>query len=638
MPENSSAMPDKLAYLTAVLENVTDIVGILNFMGNIIYVNSSVTVQLGYSHDELVGKSAFSFVHPEDLKSVFELFQKVIAVNQAVEKTEMRFKHKDGSWRFFECSGKNLLLNPAVNGVVVSGRDITERRAAESKIRLQSQALEAASNGIVITDIAGTILWVNDAFTKMTGYSSEEAVGKNPRILKSGEQSVKVYEELWSTLMAGSPWKGELINRRKDGTLYFEKQSITPVKNQEGHIIQFIAIKEDVSAQKKMEAQYRQAQKMEAVGQLAGGVAHDFNNLLTIILGQSELMLLKLEAGDPLAPKVNDILEAGRRAVNLTRQLLAFSRRQVFKMEVKDLNEIAVGTDKMIRRLLGEDIEFVTVGQEKIKPVKVDSAQIEQALMNLAVNARDAMPSGGKLVFEVGETAVDAKMAQKYPGLPAGAYVTLKISDTGTGMSPEVKAKIFEPFFTTKEKGKGTGLGLSMVYGIMKQSRGYIYADSELGKGTTFTLYFPPADASEISLSGENKQEAIPSGTETVLLVEDEDIVRGLAKNILSQRGFHVLEAGNGLEALELLKNHKGDPVALMLTDMIMPFMGGHELAEKVSRLYPKIKIIFTSGYTNHSAVQKWIDSGCRFLQKPYRPAELIFSVREVLDEKRSAA
>ncbi len=410
---DSTNMTDKLSYLASILENVTDIVTILDITGKIVYESSAIRSILGYEPEELIGKNAFSFVHPEDYKDVFSVFLKAISVKGATDKTEVRFKHKDGSWRFLECSGKNMLFDSNVRGVVISSRDITERREAEARIRLQSKALEAASNGIVITDVAGKIVWVNQAFTEMTGYSYAEAVGQNPRILKSGEQSVKMYEELWKTILAGDSWTGELINRRKDGTLYFEKQTITPVKNGEGEIIHFIAIKEDVSSQKKMEAQFRQAQKMEAVGQLAGGVAHDFNNLLTIILGQSEMMLMQMEPDNPVALKIKDILEAGRRAASLTRQLLAFSRRQIFQVKVSDLNEIILGTDKMIRRLLGEDIELVTIPKEKVKRIKADVAQIEQVIMNLAVNARDAMPSGGKLVIEVGEKTVDLKSAQK---------------------------------------------------------------------------------------------------------------------------------------------------------------------------------------------------------------------------------
>jgi two-component system cell cycle sensor histidine kinase/response regulator CckA len=634
MPDKEAAGSqdfDKLKYLAVITENVTDIITIIDAVGTIRYESPSIQTVLGYAAEELIGKNAFSLVHPDDYKNVFGLFLKSAGQKDKVEIAEFRFKHKDGSWRYLESSAKNLLFDPSVHGVVVSSRDITGRRHAESLIRLQSHALEAASNGIVITDVKGDILWVNAAFTKMTGYEFEEVLGKNPRILKSGEQPAQVYEALWKTILAGETWAGEIINRRKDGTLYFEKQTITPVKNGNGEITQFVAVKEDVSGQKKMEAQFRQAQKMEAVGRLAGGVAHDFNNLLTIILWQSDILLEKA-ASETDKSSLMEIKNAGKRAANLTRQLLAFSRKQIFQSKVTDLNEIVAGTDKMIRRLLGEDVELVTLLGENLGPVKVDVSQIEQVIMNLAVNARDAMPGGGKLVLETSKAKIAAADAVPHPELIPGEYLRLKVTDTGLGMPPEVKAHLFEPFFTTKEKGKGTGLGLATIYGIIKQSKGYVYAESEIGKGTAFTILLPPAEEQAAPQDAPVTVYELPKGNERVLVAEDEDLVRGLAVNILTRQGFKVLEARNGLDALEKVRKNQGGPIHLLLTDMVMPYMGGGELAEKIAAEFPKIKIMFTSGYTDHSVVQKWIDQGSRFLQKPYNPSELLITVREVLD------
>ena len=639
MAEGASASKkdfDKLRYLESVIENITDIVTILEADGTIRYESPSITPILGYTPEELIGKNGFNFVHPDDYKRVFGTFMAGVLANKAMDKVEVRSKHKDGSWRYLECSAKNLLLDPQVYGVVVSSRDITERRDAELQRRLQSHALEAASNGVVITDTEGKIVWVNAAFSRMTGYSSEEVIGKNPRILKSGEQSRKVYEELWSTILTGKTWSGELINRRKDGSLYFEKQTITPVMDDPQTITHFIAIKEDISSDKKLEAQFRQAQKMEAVGRLAGGVAHDFNNLLTVIIGQSDIALNDMAPGNPMHGRIQEVRNCGARAANLTRQLLAFSRKQIFQIKSCDLNEIVLGSDKMLRRLLGEDVELVTMLGQNLKPIKVDAAQIEQVLMNLAVNARDAMPKGGKLVIETSEVTVDSKRAANFPGFVPGNYLQLKIQDTGTGINPEVKAHLFEPFFTTKEKGKGTGLGLATVYGIIKQSKGFIYVETEENKGTAFLIFIPPSDESLAAKDGDPNLQKLPSGSETILIVEDEELLRAFVINVFSRQGFHVLEARNGLEALRTAESHQGPPIQMVITDMVMPYMGGGELAEKFLTQRPNTPIIFTSGYLDQSMVQKWIDQGYRFLQKPYTHAELLLTVREVFDKEKS--
>lgn len=620
-------------YFEAILENVTDIVTILELDGKIRYMSPSCSLILGYAPEEMVGKNAFSFVHPDDYKQVFELFIKTMSQQGASAGTEYRYKRKDGTWCYLESVGRNLLFDPRIRGAVLISRDITERKKTESQILLQHQALEAASNGIVITDAKGTIVWVNSAFSKMTGYSAEVAIGKNPSILKSGEQGPHVYRELWETILSGKSWTGELINRRKDGTLYFEKMVVTPVTDSTGTITHFVAIKEDISGDKKIEAQFRQAQKMEAVGRLAGGVAHDFNNILTVILGRSSLLLSDSENGRPLSVlSVKEIESAAKRAANLTRQLLAFSRKQVFQTKVTDINEIVRGTDKLIRRLLGEDIEMITLLAEHLRPIKVDTGQIEQVLMNLAVNARDAMPGGGKLIIETSEAVIDEKTAAKYPGFVAGEYVKIKVQDSGTGISPEVKAHLFEPFFTTKEKGKGTGLGLATIFGIIKQSSGYIYLDSEAGCGAIFSVYLP-ITVEHSQFEHEAAAEVLPMGTETILLAEDEDLVRGLTSQMLSRQGFRVLEACNGLEALRCAENHKGEPIKLLLSDMVMPYMGGGELAEKFSKLYPEVKFLFTSGYSDQAPIKKWLDKGHRFIQKPFMQAELLQTVRETLDE-----
>ncbi len=383
---------------------------------------------------------------------------------------------------------------------------------------------------------------------------------------------------------------------------------------------------------KSLEEQLRQSQKIEAIGRLAGGIAHDFNNLLTVIKGYSELLLAKLKQGDPLKGNLEEIHRASQRATDLTRQLLAFSRRQILEFKILDLNTILRDMDKMLRRILSEDIELVTLFAEGIGKVRTDPGQVEQVILNLAVNARDAMPSGGKLTLETANVELDETFAQTHIEMKPGRYVMLSVSDTGVGMTPEVKEHLFEPFFTTKEEGKGTGLGLSTVYGIVKQSGGDIWVYSEPGQGTTFKIYLPRVEEGASALPHEGDKDSLPRGRETILLVEDELSVRGFAVQVLRENGYNLLEAVNGSEALRMVQEYAGE-IHLLLTDVVMPQVGGKELAQKLKALRPNIKVLFTSGYTDNAIVHHGVlEPGVKFLQKPFSPAALAQKVREVLD------
>lgn len=881
------ALTNKEAYTRALFENITDIVTILEANGVIRYESPSITTVLGYSPEEMIGKDAFSFIHPDDRGKIFNLYSTRVKVIQAEAQVEYRFKHKNGGWVILESVAKNMAFDPVVEGIIVvsrdvterkrtekilaeseekyrllaenstdmisrhdlscvflsvspacrtllgydpeelvnrdmfeivcqddiaairecqtkilsgpaasasvqyrilhktgkyvwvetnsravrdplSGkpveivtvtRDITERREAERALRksearfrtlfksniigilvadiqgkileandlflsmmgftreelqsgkvrwdamtppewraaddkanqdlkehgfsgpwekeyirkdgtrvpiligvtafekaeenpivlafvvdmrdskmIQSQlqklstAIEQSPASVVITDIAGHIEYANPKFTNLTGYELSEVLGKNPRFLKSGEMSQEFYKDMWTTIKSGKEWRGEFHNKKKNGELYWEHAIISPIMSQDGKVTHFVAVKEDVTDKKLLESQLYQAQKMEAVGRLAGGIAHDFNNLLTVILSYSQLILETVHQSDTHYTGLSEILKAGERASHLTRQLLAFSRKQMFHARTLDLNLIVNGMDKLVRRLIGEDIELVTLFEPNLEPVKVDAGQMEQVIMNLVVNSRDAMPKGGKLVIQTQNVTLDAQTVRPYLGLVPGTYVVLSVSDTGCGMNEEIKAQIFEPFFTTKEKGKGTGLGLATVYGIVKQSHGFIYVDSEPGKGSVFNIYLPPVAEAPEALPATLPTQKLPRGTETILVVEDEELVRGLCVNVLQAQGYKILQANHGLEALRVAEEFKTGKIDLLLTDLIMPQMGGEEVAKKLKQTMPDIKVLFTSGYSDRFAGGEKGETPQFFLQKPYRPAELVSMVRKILD------
>jgi PAS domain S-box-containing protein len=422
--------------------------------------------------------------------------------------------------------------------------------------------------------------------------------------------------------------KSEMV----DGKAIHVEITTSPVRDPSGKIVAGIEIVRDISARKRLEDQLRQSQKMEAVGRLAGGIAHDFNNLLTIINGYSDLLVKQIKKDDPMWREVEEVRKAGERAASLTRQLLAFSRRQILQPKVLDLNSVLSRIDNMLHRLIGEDVDLLTSFGENLWRVKADQSQIEQVLMNLAVNSRDAMPAGGKLTIETRNVELPEATPVGTGQMPPGAYVALSVSDTGCGMDEATQSHLFEPFFTTKDKGKGTGLGLAMVYGIIKQSGGYIVVDSTAGKGTTVKLYFPPTKEEARPLTSEDLSSAPAAGKETVLVVEDQEEVRNLVEEILSMQGYTVLKAPNGDEALRLGRTVK-KPIHLLLTDMVMPGMSGKELAERMQKMSPGMKVILMSGYADDGIIQ-WstVMQGMDFLQKPFRVETLIRKVRNVLD------
>jgi signal transduction histidine kinase/CheY-like chemotaxis protein len=424
-------------------------------------------------------------------------------------------------------------------------------------------------------------------------------------------------------------------NRRRDGTLFWESAVISPVKDASGRVAHFVAVKEDITSRKVLEAELLQAQKMEAVGRLAGGVAHDFNNLLTVISGFTELTLGRLGAGHACEGYLKEVQRASVQAASLTRQLLAFSRRQVLQPAVVDLGGVVANMQKMLRRILGEDVALEVRRARDLAMVLADPGQVEQALMNLCVNARDAMPSGGRLEVVTENADLDGEAARSRPGASPGRYVSLTVRDTGHGMAPEVLAHVFEPFFTTKPQGKGTGLGLAMVYGFVKQSGGYVEVDSAPGRGTAVRVLLPRVEVPSDGAREPPAPAAALRGTETILVVEDQGEVARVMRTSLEEQGYRVLLAG-GAEAAARAVGEHGGPVHLLVTDVVMPGRNGREVADLVSERRPGIRVLFMSGYTDDAIVRHGVlEPGVEFLPKPFTPAALCRRVREVLDSPR---
>ncbi len=527
-------------------------------------------------------------------------------------------------------------LGPAVRRALREARERSERQRAEQQVHIQAAALEAAANGIIITDREGAILWANTAFCAMTGYAMAEVVGQNPRLLKSGKHDPGFYKEMWETVLAGRVWRGELTNCRKDGTLYDEEITITPVHASGDRITHFIAVKQDTTERKHLEEQLRQAQTMEAIGQLAGGIAHDFNNLLTVIHGSAELVLMK---GDQLTPEVREGLKlitlASERAANLTKQLLAFGRKQSLRLQPLSLNDVMKNLTKMLHRIIGEEVRLQCLFGAEPAFVQADTGMIEQVLMNLAINARDAMPRGGELLITTDKISLDETYGRSHPEARAGEFVCLMVSDTGSGIAPEHLPRIFEPFFTTKEPGRGTGLGLATVYGIVKQHQGWIDVSSRVGAGTTFEIFLPAIQPVSALAASSRPEMAVRGGNESILLVEDDAAVRLLTRRILEAYGYRVWEAASGREALEVWRSPAGR-IDLLLTDIVMPDgVSGRELSDQLCLQAPALKVIFTSGYSQDVAGQDTAfirRSQSHFLQKPCPSDVLLNAVRRCLD------
>jgi PAS domain S-box-containing protein len=620
-------------FLNNIIENSPDMIFVKDARElRFIRFNKAGEELLGYSREELVGKNDYDVFAPHEAEFFTGKDREVISNGRLVDIPEETIRTKGKGTRVLHTK-KIPIPDEAGNPKYLLGisEDITEHKKAEETLVKLSLAVEQSPAAIMITDTNGNIEFVNPKFVQITGYSPEEVMGRNPRILKSGETPPEEYRKLWASITSGMEWHGVFHNRKKDGELFWEAATISPIRNRNGVTTNFIAIKEDINERKNLEEQLRQSQKMEAIGLLAGGLAHDFNNILTAIIGFSSLIRMKLARDDPLQVNVGHVLAAADRAANLTQSLLTFSRKQVMAAKTVDLNEIVLHVEKFLKRIIGEDVELRIVPLAEDLWVFVDIGQIEQVLMNLATNARDAMPGGGALVIETTSMEMDDAYVKAYGYGKAGSYALVTMTDNGRGMDQETKKRIFEPFFTTKEIGKGTGLGLSVVYGIVKQHKGFINAYSEPGLGTTFSIYLPLVKKVEIV---EERGVTLPpkGGTETILLAEDDEVVRTLAVNILEEAGYTVVVAENGDEAVTRFSDHR-DEIQLLLFDLIMPKKNGKEAWEEIRKLCPAIRAIFLSGYTADILGQKGLlEQGMDVINKPFSPHDILRRIRAVLD------
>ncbi|HDZ10921.1 MAG TPA: PAS domain S-box protein, partial [Bacteroidetes bacterium] len=599
-------------------------------------VNDAFVNLTGYTAEEVYEKSVIDlhfWVNDSDRKRFIE---EIISSGEA-KNLVTPFRIKDGSVRMGLVSAKKIILDGSPH-IISFARDITEWERAGEQINRLASVIEQASETVVITDLDGNIQYVNPAFEKTTGYSVSEALGQNPRILQSGQHDKAFYQELWAVITAGKTWQGVFVNKRKDGKLFYENAIIFPIKDSAGKIINFAAVKRDITAERELEEQLRQSQKLEAIGQLAGGVAHDFNNLLTAINGYSEMILMDLDENDPTRNDVYEILKAGKRAAELTKQLLTFSRKQVIQPQTLNINTIILNYYRMLRRLIGEDISLELALDEHVSPIRADSGQLEQILANLVLNARDAIHEKGsdtatrKITIETANVFLNESYMKDHVGSRVGQQVLIAVSDSGIGMKQKTIAKIFDPFFTTKGVGKGTGLGLSTVYGIVKQNGASIFVYSELGEGASFKIYWPSVSDTIEKKIPEHIENISLEGTETILIVEDESEVRNFAQKGLEKLKYHIFTARNGIEALEWIqKEHPS--IDLLFTDVIMPGMDGKELSDRLAKILPDLKILFASGYANnHIAHWGVLDKDVNFINKPYSITDVAYKIRKILD------
>jgi len=623
----------------SLVQNSSDLVTILAPDGTILYASDSAERIVGHRPGDLVGSSLLSYLDGGCVHTVRALLQNGNGRTNGAGPIEFCLRRADGSPVWLEAVGTNLLTDATIRGIVLNARDVSERKRADRELRESEERyrdlFDHASDLVCMAAPDGSLLYVNHAWQQGTGYGEAE-IGRKQLLDLVAPESRAYFTEVLERVLKGERLDHvELIFVPKVGAPITVEGNIScTFKESQPSVIR--GIYRDVTERKRVEEQLRRAERMQAAGKLAGGVAHEVNNMMTGVIGFSEFLLRSLQEGDDRRADVEEIIKAGSRAADVTRQLLAFTRQQFLQPQVLEVNAVVTDMEKMLRRSLGEDHVLELQLSPDAGQLRADRGQLEQVLINLVLNARDAIVHHGRVSIQTAAAVWDEVYADRHGGvdLPLGRYVMLAVSDTGSGMDPEVQARIFEPFFTTKAIGQGTGLGLSTVYGIVKQSGGYVWVYSEPAQGSVFKIYLPAAQPEpQPAQRTPGQQEPPAGGSETILVIEDEDVVRNLACRGLRDQGYSVIEARNGVQAIQYIEQQPGT-VALVISDVVMPEMGGREFGESLARIEPSLPVLFMSGYTGEDVVQRGLlEPGAPFQQKPFTPASLATKVRAMLDE-----
>ncbi|MDP9201490.1 MAG: PAS domain S-box protein [Gemmatimonadota bacterium] len=623
--------------LRFVARATTDVIWDWDTKTNALVWNDSVETVFGHKQNEIYPEIQwwYDHIHPDDRERVVAGVHGVLDHGGASWSDQYRYRRADGTYA--DVSDRGYVARDSTGAavrIIGAMTDVTERSRSEAAIRFQAQLLNAVQQAVVATDPEGMVIFWNKFAELLYGWTAEEAVGQSIQELTPSPFLREHGAEIVERGAAGEAWTGELMVQGKSGKAFPALLTTSPVRDERGKVLGFVQVSIDLTERRNLEEQFRQSQKMDAVGRLAGGIAHDFNNLLTVIRLNTEIIMEGFDPTDPRSEDVKQIRSAAERASALTRQLLAFSRKQILQPRVLDMNSVVGSVEPMLRRLIGEDIT-ITSNCSARGYVVADPGQLEQVLVNLVVNARDAMPQGGRITIETQNVELDEHYTSEHAPVVAGRYVVLAVGDTGVGMSRDTREHAFDPFFTTKEAGKGTGLGLATVYGIVKQSGGYVWIYSEPALGTTLKIYFPEVSAAAAFTTSENQPASNETkrGSETILLVEDESAVRGLTLRILEKQGYRVIAAQHGREAMDIASREEGR-IDLVLTDIVMPGMNGRGLVERLSGIRPRIKSLYMSGYTDDDIIRRgFIEPSRSFLQKPFTSDSLLQTVRKVLDE-----
>jgi PAS domain S-box-containing protein len=628
---------DREHFYRAITERSSDIIAIIDPAPAIRYLSPSFETVLRHKISDVIGTPGFQLVHPDDVPRAMKILELLITAGREMVTEELRIVDARGHYHDMDIRARNLLRDPTIRGIVVDMRDVTDRKRAERALRASEErfrkVLETSGEGIVMRDQDGFITFANERFAEMMGQTVQQLLGRHVDTIVVPEHLPALQASAERRRRTGRSETLDLQFQREDGSRMDAILAASPMYDEKGNFTGSLGMITDMTERKRLEEQLRQSQKMEAVGRLAGGVAHDFNNLLTAIRGHVDLLLDDNRIDTATRSDIEEIRKAADRAAALTQQLLAFSRRQMLQPVVLEFDGIVREMESLLRRLIAEDISLRTNLTAGSTRVRADRGQIEQVLLNLVVNARDAMPNGGDLFIETANVELDEEFVRSNEGASVGPHARLSVRDTGIGMDAATLSHIFEPFFTTKAVGKGTGLGLATVYGIVKQSGGYIRADSEVGVGTTFEIFLPHVqDPLQRPREVPVEKHAQAAG-ETILVAEDEDAVRALTSRILRKRGYNVLEAKDGREAVNVALAHRGE-IRLLVTDVIMPHLNGRELSERIAKVMPHVKVLYMSGYTDDALLQRGVlQSGTgNFLEKPFTPEALAKKVREVLE------